>query len=88
MLTRDYHNKSALPSPYPSLVYLFFKRSRLAYKTLLKIEQQKYDFIKAHKRQVNTRYEIVVFISSYSEHSNHKSSFCNKKFTNQKQIDA
>lgn len=41
-----------------------------------------------HKKQVNTRYEIVVFISSYFEYSNHKPSFCNKKFTNQKQIDA
>ena len=50
--------------------------------------KEKYDFIRHTKRQVNTRYEIVVFISSYSEHSNHKSSFCNKKFTNQKQIDA
>ena len=50
--------------------------------------KEKYDFIKAHKRQVNTRYEIVVFISSYSEHSNHKPSLCNKKFTYQKQTDA
>jgi len=49
ILTRNYHNKSALSSPYPSLVYLFFKKSRLAYKTLLKIEQQKYDFIRHTK---------------------------------------
>lgn len=90
MLTRDYRNKSALPSPYPPLLSLFFGRSEFAYKTLPmdRTTKEKYDFIKEYKRQVNTRYEIVVFISSYSEHSNHKPSLCNKKFTYQKLTDA
>ena len=52
-----------------------------------RVTKEKYNFIKEHKRQVNTRYEYSRF-SSHSEHSNHKPSFCNKKFTNQKQIDA
>jgi len=49
MLTPNYHNKSALSSPYPPLLSLFFERSVLAYKTLLKIEQQKHDFIRHTK---------------------------------------